>query len=114
MRWQIVTKNPTRLADFYRDLFDWEINTNNALNYRMVDSGTDRGITGGIWPAPPEAPSFVQLFIEVDDIDAAVAKAAGLGGQVIIPPQLLPDGDRLAILRDPEGIPFGVFVPGGE
>lgn len=111
-QWQIVTKNPDRLAQFYARLFDWEISDNNALNYRMVDAGDERGIGGGIWPAPPEAPSFVQLFMEVGDVDAGVERAVELGGTVIIPAQTLPDGDRMAILRDPEGITFGVFRPG--
>ena len=37
----------------YAKLFDWEVKTNNALNYRMVDTGSG-GINGGIWPAPPK------------------------------------------------------------
>ena len=66
------------------------------------------GIPGGIWPAPPEAASFVQLFIEVDDVKRYVRDAAALVHKVIIPPQKLPEGDELAILHDPEGIPFGI------
>ena len=63
------------------------------------------------WPAPGDASSFVQLFVEVEDLAAAVGKAVSLGGRVIIPPQVLPDGDALAILHDPEGIPFGLTKP---
>jgi predicted enzyme related to lactoylglutathione lyase len=105
---QILAKNPERLGEFYCQLFSWEIQANNALGYRMIDTGSERGIPGGIWPAPPEAPSFVQLFVEVDDIKRYVREATALGAKVIIPPQKLPDGDELAILHDPEGIPFGL------
>lgn len=109
MQWQMVTKNPDRLAKFYSTLFNWKVNADNPLGYRMIDTGAGRGINGGIWPAPPEAHSFVQLFIEVEDVAASVAKAGGLGAAVIIPPQRLPDGGELAILHDPEGIPFGIM-----
>ena len=68
MQWQILAKQPDKLANFYTKLFDWDIDTNNALNYRMVDTGSERGINGGIWPAPPQGPSMVSLYIEVDDV----------------------------------------------
>ncbi len=109
LQWQIVTPYPDRAASFYGGLFGWEINQNNQLNYRMVDTGSEQGINGGIWPAPPEAPSFVQLFIQVGDVKAFVEKAAGLGARVLIPPQALPDGDVLAILQDPQGMSFGLM-----
>jgi predicted enzyme related to lactoylglutathione lyase len=111
VRWQIVTATPDRAADFYTQLFGWEINVDNALNYRMVDTGSERGIDGGIWPAPPGVTGFVQLFVEVDDVAACIERATARGAKVLIPPQKLPDGDELAILHDPSGIPFGVTRP---
>lgn len=113
MQWQIITKNPEKVAAFYGDLFGWEINQNNALNYRMVDTGSERGINGGIWPAPPEAPTFVQLFIEVADVKAHVEKALAQGARVLVPPQSLPDGDVMAVLMDPEGMSFGLMQSDG-
>jgi predicted enzyme related to lactoylglutathione lyase len=106
--WQIVAKNPARLGEFYTKLFSWDMQADNALGYRMIDTASERGIPGGIWPAPPDAPSFVQLFIEVDDVKRYVREATELGAKVIIAPQRLPEGDELAILHDPEGIPFGI------
>jgi predicted enzyme related to lactoylglutathione lyase len=111
MQWQIVARDPARAADFYTKLFDWEMTTDNALHYRMVDTGSERGINGGIWPAPPEGHGMVQLFVEVDDLAAHLARATTLGGKIIIPPQKLPDGDQMAVLLDTEGIPFGMFQP---
>jgi len=111
MQWQIVTKNPEALTKFYSSVFDWKVDANNAMNYRMIDTASGRGINGGIWPAPPEAHGFVQLFIEVDDMAKYVQKASAAGAKVLIPPQKLPDGDEMAILHDPEGIPFGLHKP---
>lgn len=109
MRWQILAKDPDKAAEFYTKLFDWTVNADNPLGYRMIDTGSERGIQGGIWPSPPEGHSFVQLCIEVDDVSDSVAKATGMGASIIVPPQKLPDGDELAIVLDPEGIPFAIF-----
>src|SRR3974390_135055 len=114
MQWQILAKDPAKAADFYSQLFDWDVNSNNALGYRMIDTGSGRGINGGIWPAPPEGHGLVSLYVEVDDVGAYVAKATKLGAQVIIPPQKLPDGDEMAVILDVEGIPVGLFKPADE
>lgn len=111
-QWQILSKNPEPHAAFYTRLFGWKVNADNPLGYRMVDTASPgKGIPGGFWPAPPEAHSFVQLFVEVDDVAATIEKTQSLGGSVIIPAQKLPDGDEMAILLDPEGISFGVVKP---
>jgi predicted enzyme related to lactoylglutathione lyase len=112
MQWQILAREPDKLAAFYTKLFDWKIHTNNALNYRTVDTGSKRGIGGGIWPAPPEGHSMVSLYVEVEDVAKFVGKAQSIGGKVIIPPQKLPDGDEMAVILDPEGIPVGLFKSG--
>ena len=114
MQWQILAKEPAKLADFYTKLFAWDVNTNNALNYRMVDTCSERGINGGIWPAPPAGQSMVSLYVEVDEVARYVADATGLGARVVMPPQKLPDGDEMAIILDVEGIPVGLFKPAGD
>ena len=111
MQWQILAKNPDRLAEFYTKLFAWSCDTGNALGYRTIDTGSDRGIKGGIWPAPPEGHSLVSLYVEVGDVAESIQKAGSLGGSVVIPPQKLPDGDEMAVILDPEGIPVGLFKP---
>lgn len=111
VQWQILSRNPEAHSAFYARLFDWNVQQNNPLGYRMVDTASERGIPGGFWPAPPEAKPFVQLFIEVEDVDATIAQAAQLGGAVLIPPQALPGGEAMAILRDSEGMTFGIYRP---
>ena len=112
VRWQILSKNPDAHASFYCELFDWQVDASNALGYRELRTGAEQGIDGGIWPAPPEAHAFVQLFVDVDDVAGAVERAVGLGAQVIVAAQVLPDGDEMAILLDPQGLSFAVVKPG--
>jgi predicted enzyme related to lactoylglutathione lyase len=61
----------------------------------VVNTGSETGIQGGIWPAPPEGHGMVQLFVEVDDVKATAKQTTELGGNVIIQPQVLPDGDEM-------------------
>lgn len=107
-QFQIIAKDPEKAAEFYQALFGWTVNADNAMGYRQIETGSDEGITGGIWPAPPEAPGVVQLFVTVDDVAASVDQATSLGGQVIVPTQTLPDGDTMAVIQDPQGITFGL------
>ena len=109
MQFQILAKNPAQAAEFYAKLFGWRVDANNALGYRTIDTGSPAGIHGGIWPAPPEGQNMVQLFVAVPDVSAASGAAAESGGTVIIPPQTLPDGDEMAVILDPLGIPFGLM-----
>ena len=109
VQWQIVANEPDAVARFYASLFGWQVRTNNALGYREVDTQSPRGINGGVWPSSPGGHSLVQLFVEVDDVDACLAKATSLGATVIVPKSVLPDGDAIAIVLDPAGLSFGLY-----
>jgi len=108
VRWQIVAPDAAATTTFYQKLFGWSVSQDNALGYRQITTGGD-GIDGGVWPGPAhlERP-FVQLFVEVEDIDAAVTDATKLGASVIVPKSVLPDGDAIALLLDPNGMSFAV------
>jgi predicted enzyme related to lactoylglutathione lyase len=107
----MITNQPDVAADFYVDLFDWKIDADNPLNYRVIDTGSEAGIAGGIWPAPPEAHSFVQLFVEVDDVPRYVERATEMGAKVVVPHQVMPEGDEMAVIHDPVGIPVALYKP---
>lgn len=65
------------------------------MNDRRIDSRCREGIQGGIWPTPPGAHNLVQLFIAVEDVSPIVSRA-------------------MAVLVDPQGIPFGVYHRSGH
>jgi predicted enzyme related to lactoylglutathione lyase len=109
IQFQILSKTPEGTAHFYQTLFGWTVNADNPLGYREISTGSKEGIQGGIWPAPPQAPTFVQLFVAVDDVEVYVAKAESMGAKVIIPPTTLPDGSQLAVMHDPQGMSFGIM-----
>jgi len=109
MQFQILSKAPEETAAFYASLFGWSIDANNPMGYRQIDTGSKEGIQGGIWPAPPQAPNFVQLFMAVDDMQASLTKAESLGAKILIPATMLPEGDEMAVLQDPQGMTFAMW-----
>jgi predicted enzyme related to lactoylglutathione lyase len=51
---------------------------------------------------------FVQLFVRVDNVDDAIARATELGAKLIVPKAVLPAGDEMAVLLDPQGLPIAI------
>ncbi|HBY63635.1 MAG TPA: hypothetical protein DEH78_27735 [Solibacterales bacterium] len=109
MHFQILSKDPDGTARFCQDLFGWQVDAGNPMGYRRIHTGSDEGIQGGIWPAPPQASAFVQLFIAADDARAMADRAVSLGAKLLIPPTKLPEGGELAVLLDPQGLPFALW-----
>ena len=107
VRWQIVSPNPEQTTSFYRKLFQWETDQANALGFREIRSGGG-GIDGGVWPAAESDRPFVQLFVEVPDVERHVSRATALGAKVVVPASVLPNGDTMAVLLDSLGMPFGI------
>lgn len=108
VQFQIVAKDPAALSTFYKDLFGWRIDAANALGYRMVDTGAG-GTPGGIWPASANGQTFVQLFVSVPDVAAALETARAKGASIIVPETVLPDGDTMAVIADPFGLTVGLM-----
>ena len=48
-QFQVIAKDPDQAAEFYGTLFGWTIDANNAMGYRVVHTGSESGIHGGIW-----------------------------------------------------------------
>lgn len=64
------SEDPAQLANFYTKAFDWNINHIEEMNYRMVESGGEGGIGGGIMtPQKGPWPGNMTLYIAVDDLD---------------------------------------------
>lgn len=108
VHFQIITKNPDVHGRFYANLFGWSLDDAGPMGYRRIGTGSPEGIQGGLWPAPSQSPNFVQFFVQVEDCAAYVDKAKALGATVLIPPTMLPEGQTMAVLMDPEQMSFAV------
>ena len=101
IHWEILAKDAKKLHDFYGNLFDWKVDANNPMEYGLVDTGTERGINGGI--PLDDSTQKVRIFVEVNDLQAYLDKAERLGGTTVMPPTEIPNMVTMAMFTDPEG-----------
>jgi predicted enzyme related to lactoylglutathione lyase len=105
---EIGTPDAEATTAFYGKLFDWPIGE-PSNGYRMVD-----GDKGGVWDSSGiGAGSWAIFYVQVDDVQSTIDKAAGLGATVLVP--LVDNGAiEFAHLQDPHGNRFGVWKPKTE
>jgi predicted enzyme related to lactoylglutathione lyase len=106
---EIAGKDGGNLQQFYSSLFGWKVDASNPMNYGMVE-GKDGGIGGGI-TSSQDGSSNVTVYVSVDDLEATLDKAKGLGGQVVMPPMDVPGGPKIAQFKDPSGNVIGIMIP---
>ena len=105
---EIRGRDSKRLQEFYASLFGWKIDSNNPMNYGMVEpgiGGPEQGVGGGIVQA--EEP-LVTFYVQVVDLNETLAKAEEMGGKAVMQPMDFPNGPTIAMFRDPEGNTIGL------
>lgn len=104
---ELMTNDPEAAKGFYGKLFGWTTETmqmDAGMAYNIIN--VDGEGMGGIMNMPPGAggmPSMWGIYISVDDIDATARSAVELGGQVLVPPQDIPEVGRFCVIQDPQG-----------
>jgi len=85
------------------------------MSYGIVDreanlSNDGIGIGGGIGTGPEGYEGHVTFYVEVPDVEAALAKAERLGGDRMMgPEEMTSAGIIIGMLNDPEGHVIGVM-----
>lgn len=102
---EVVGRDGPALRSFYSDLFGWQLQVMEEMNYGIVDTGG--GIGGGVGQSQ-DGSGHVTFYVEVDDPQAYLDKAEELGGKTVMPVTTIPDMVTLAMFTDPEGHLIGV------
>jgi predicted enzyme related to lactoylglutathione lyase len=115
VHFEVIGKDGEKLRSYYSELFGWEFGdvvgpTNYAVLPRDGNTGDDGvGIGGGVGTAPEGYDGHVTFYVEVDDVEAALAKAESLGGTRIMGPDKVPEVNiEIAQFTDPEGHVIGL------
>jgi predicted enzyme related to lactoylglutathione lyase len=108
VHWEIGGRDLDALTAFYRGLFGWEA-TGFDADYRLVSLG--EGIGGGLMRCRDDMPTYVTIYVAVDDLDATLAKVGELGGVALVPPTPIPGVGAFALFQDPEGNTIGILRP---
>jgi uncharacterized protein len=107
---ELVTSDFEKTAAFYRAVFGWDVQKwAGPVDYWMVNTGdaSTPGINGGLMPAGGPFSGTVNT-IEVDDIDAAIAKVKTNGGEMVFEKDIIPGVGYLAYFKDNVGIILGL------
>jgi predicted enzyme related to lactoylglutathione lyase len=132
------TRDPEGARSFYGAVFGWELldmgggffswalsgygdfleQRNPGFREGLAAMGAPErfgDVVASLVPMPddqPDMPEHWSLTFAVDDADAIAARAAELGGEVVVPPFDAP-WVRMMIIRDPQGATFTAskFVP---
>ncbi len=114
VHFEVVGKDGARLQSYYSELFGWKIDASNPMGYGIVErednlSPQGIGIGGGVSGAPPGSDGHVTFYVEVPDVEAALARAETLGGKRIWGPDKVPGTEiELGHFADPEGHLIGL------
>lgn len=106
---ELQTNNMEAAKKFYGAVFDWT-NEEDQSGY-VVFSADGRAQAGAMqieesWgPIPP---NWTVYFL-VEDVDAYVAKAQELGGNVLVPPTTAGEMGKFSVLQDPQGAAFTIM-----
>jgi len=107
VHFEVIGKDGEKLQSYYSELFGWAIDANNPMKYGIVqrDGNTNpdgAGIGGGVAGGPEGYDGHVTFYIEVPDVEAALAKAERLGGTRVMGPDKVMDQIELGQFTDPE------------
>jgi uncharacterized protein len=117
VHFEVMGKDGDKLRGYYSELFGWEIDANNPMGYGVIqrdgNTGSDGiGIGGGVGNAPEGYDGHLTFYVEVPDVEAALAKAESLGGGRMMGPDKVMEGVEIGLFTDPEGHLVGVVKSG--
>ena len=105
---ELVTTDPG-VVKFYADVLGMTASTMDMGGgpYTVFEAGGQM-VGGTTAPQMPGVPNHWHVYFEVAYADAAAAKAAEMGGTVMVAPFDIPVG-RIAVLGDPQGAVFSIL-----
>jgi predicted enzyme related to lactoylglutathione lyase len=105
---ELLTRDLDGAVRFYGSIFDYGFDDlPQGDDYKLITVGGR--VVGGIWQMgdqiPAETPPHWLNYFHLDDVDAGLARAEELGGQIVGEVRDSPYG-RFAPVRDPQGALF--------
>lgn len=111
--YELMTTDPKAAKAFYAEVVGWGVReTAPSMAYSLFVAGEQP--IGGVADLSMEAravgiePHWIG-YVGVDDVDAAAASIARLGGAIHVPPTDVPNISRFSLVADPQSAGFGLF-----
>ena len=113
---ELQTRDPDGAKRFYGAVFGWGAHTHEgpiAYTEWQQDGRSMAGMMPMGADIPAQVPPHWVVYFGAADCDASTARAAELGGTVVVPPMDIQDGLRFSVVADPQGAVFGVLRTAG-
>lgn len=112
-----MTNDPKAAIAFYSEVVGWKTQPFGSGSDYVMWVGS-QGPLGGVMKLPEEAkkmgaPPHWMANVQVESVDATVAKVKGLGGKVYKEPSDIPEVGRFAVIADPQGAFISLYQPKG-
>ena len=112
VHWEFWSEDPDKVSEFYREVFDWDIQHNPEMDYWMADPGGEGGIKGGIMkPKSGPWPGNMAMYLHVEDLDLYTERIKEAGGKILVDKQEIPRVGTLSLFEDPDGRVLGMWKP---
>jgi hypothetical protein len=106
---EIPTKDPKASAEFYEKLFGWHIVHDEQMNYTLWDPHEGPG--GGFSNVDENTkPGDVLIYVNSDDIEADLKKAASLGATIVREKSEIPTVGWWGIFQDLTGNSIALYT----
>ncbi len=117
VHFEIPFDDGDRAQRFYREAFDWELQSMPGMGYTLVTTGPsgDQGpkepgfINGGMMSRSDSPSPSPILVVDVASIDTALERIGSLGGETLRGKEPVGDMGFAAYVRDPEGNVVGLW-----
>jgi predicted enzyme related to lactoylglutathione lyase len=112
---ECVTGDVKAAAGFYAEVLGMgseDMDMGEAGSYTLLKNADGRQIGGAmdLGMFPEGTPAHWNVYFNVEDVDASVAKAEQLGAKTAVPAMDVPGVGRMAMVADPHGATFWVMA----
>jgi predicted enzyme related to lactoylglutathione lyase len=107
---EFSAKDRKALSKFYADVFGWEVEHIDQIDYTTFKAGD--GLGGGFNPVNETTPpGTTTVYIATDDVTVSLKAVEKAGGTILVPESDIPNTGKFGLFRDPQGNLVGLYKP---
>jgi uncharacterized protein len=114
IHFEIPSKEPEKLAEFYKKVFNWEIKKwEGPMPYWLITTGpeSEPGINGAIYEPDKQGIHGVVNTVQVTGLEDYIEKVKASGGESLTDIMEIPNVGRFLYCKDSQGNLFGMMEP---
>lgn len=110
VHFEFWSKDPDKTSAFYKEVFDWEIQSMPEMHYHLIQPAGEGSIGGGIMkPQDGPMPGNMALYIDVEDLAPYRDKVVAAGGSILVEEMEIPGVGKFCLFMDPDGRANGMW-----